>query len=48
MASRMNGYRLKASQAEVEATLTVLSVAAGDITEEEFATWIREHAVKRK
>jgi death-on-curing protein len=47
MASRMNGYRLKASQAEAEATLTVLS-AAGDITEEEFATWIREHAVKRK
>lgn len=42
----LNGYRLQASQAE--ATMTVLSLAAGDITEEEFAAWIREHAVKRK
>ncbi|MBG9390150.1 type II toxin-antitoxin system death-on-curing family toxin [Caenimonas aquaedulcis] len=42
----LNGFRLQASQAD--ATLTMLSVAAGDITEDEFAAWIREHVVKRK
>ena len=42
----LNGYRLVASQAE--ATMTVLSLAAGDINEDEFASWIREHATKRK
>lgn len=42
----LNGHRLNVSQAE--ATMTVLSLAAGDITEEEFAAWIREHAAKRK
>lgn len=41
----LNGFRLNASQAD--ATLTVLGLAAGDVNEEEFATWIRAHAVKR-
>lgn len=41
----LNGYRLRASQAE--ATLTMLALAAGDITEAEFAAWIRDHAAKR-
>jgi len=41
----LNGYRLRATQAE--ATLTVLGLAAGDITEPEFARWIREHIVKK-
>jgi death on curing protein len=41
----LNGYRLRATQAE--ATLTVLAAAAGDITESELAAWIREHAVKK-
>ena len=41
----LNGYRLKATQ--VEATLTMLSVAASEIDEERFAKWIRTHLVKR-
>jgi death-on-curing protein len=41
----LNGYRLKATQ--VEATLTMLSVAASEIDEERFAEWIRTHLVKR-
>ncbi|MEO6292606.1 MAG: type II toxin-antitoxin system death-on-curing family toxin [Burkholderiaceae bacterium] len=41
----LNGYRLQTSQ--TDATLTVLALAAGDITEEEFAAWIRVHAVKK-
>lgn len=41
----LNGYRLQAAQAD--ATLTMLAVAAGDITEAEFAAWIRSHAVKK-
>jgi death on curing protein len=41
----LNGYRLQASQAD--ATLTVLALAASDITEAEFAAWIRRHAVKK-
>jgi death-on-curing protein len=36
-----NGFRLKTTQ--VDATLTMLGVAAGDISEAEFATWLREH-----
>ena len=39
----LNGYRLKVSQAE--ATLTMLAVAAGDLSEEAFAAWLRAHAV---
>ena len=41
----LNGYRLQATQAD--ATLTVLRLAAGDISEAEFAAWIRLHAVKK-
>jgi death-on-curing protein len=42
----LNGYRLKATQAD--ATLTMLAVASGDIDEAEFAAWLRTHAAKRK
>ena len=41
----LNGYRLQASQAE--ATITMLLVATGDITEEAFADWLRLHAHKK-
>ena len=41
----LNGYRLRATQAE--ATLTMLAVAGSEITESEFAAWIREHAHQR-
>ena len=41
----LNGHRLQASQAD--ATLTKLAVAAGDITEAEFAQWLRSHIVPR-
>ncbi len=41
----LNGYRLVATQAE--ATLTMLGVAAGEIEEEAFAAWIREHSHPR-
>jgi death on curing protein len=41
----LNGYRLRATQAE--ATLTMLAVAGSEITETEFAAWIREHARTR-
>ena len=39
----LNGYRLEATQAE--ATLTMLAVATGDLTEDQFASWLRAHAV---
>jgi death on curing protein len=41
----LNGYRLQASQAE--ATLTVLGLAAGEISESAFATWLRRCAIPR-
>ena len=41
----LNGFRLKASQAD--ATLTMLSVAAGDIDEDTFAAWLRQHGHQR-
>ena len=41
----LNGYRLVAAQAD--ATLTMLTVAAGDMDEPAFAAWIREHSRKR-
>lgn len=41
----LNGYRLVASQAD--ATLAVFGLAAGDVSEEEFARWIRENARTR-
>ena len=40
---RLNGYQLVADDASK--VLTMLAVAAGEITETEFATWIRQHAV---
>ena len=41
----LNGYRLNASQAD--ATITVLGLAAGDLTESKFANWLRAHAATR-
>ena len=41
---RLNGYKLVADDASK--VLTMLAVAAGDISESEFAAWIRQHAVK--
>jgi death-on-curing protein len=38
----LNGYRLQTSQAD--ATLTVLSLAAGELSEADFAAWLRRHA----
>ncbi len=42
----LNGYRLAATQAE--ATVAVLSLAAGELDEVEFAGWLRGHLVPRK
>ncbi len=41
----LNGHRLVADQ--VDATLTMLAVAAGTLDEAHFATWIRQHTVPR-
>jgi death-on-curing protein len=41
----LNGYRLRATQ--VEATLTMLAVAASEIDEQAFARWIRDHSEPR-
>ncbi len=41
----LNGYRLQAAQAD--ATLTMLAVAAGDLSEDDFAAWLRQHAVRK-
>jgi death on curing protein len=41
----LNGYRLTATQAD--ATLTVLGLAAGDVSEEAFAGWLRQHIQKK-
>ena len=41
----VNGYRLNASQ--TEATIAILAVATGDMNEDEFAVWLREHAAPR-
>ena len=41
----INGFRLNASQPD--ATLTMLSVASGDMSEAEFARWIRANSVSR-
>jgi len=38
---RLNGYDLIATDADC--VLTMLAVAAGDITEDEFAAWLRQH-----
>jgi len=42
----LNGYRLIASQ--IDATQTMLAVAAGELNEAGFATWIRQNSKKRK
>ena len=41
----LNGYKLNATQ--VDATLTMLALAAGEIDEQSFAGWIRKNAVQR-
>jgi death-on-curing protein len=41
----LNGQRLRVSQ--VEATLTMLAVASGEINEASFADWIRTHIEPR-
>ena len=41
----LNGYKLTVSQAD--ATMTVFSVAAGEMNEAGFAGWLRRHCVKR-
>ena len=41
----VNGYKLTASQADT--TRTMLTVAAGDLTEDTFAAWLRQHARRR-
>ena len=41
----LNGYRLQTSQAD--ATLTVLGLAAGEVSESEFANWLRHCAFAR-
>lgn len=38
----LNGYRLRTTQAD--ATITMLGLAAGDISEADFAAWLRRHA----
>ena len=42
----LNGYRLDATQAD--ATITMLAVATGDITEDAFADWLRVHSHKKQ
>jgi death-on-curing protein len=41
---RLNGYRLTASQPE--ATQTILMLAAGDLSEEALATWVRSQMMR--
>lgn len=41
----LNGHRLRATQ--VDATLTMLAVAAGDISEKVLSQWIRDHMEPR-
>ena len=42
---RLNGCQLAAGDADC--VLTMLAVAAGDITEDEFAAWLRAHNVAK-
>ena len=41
----LNGYRLRATQ--VDATLTMLAVAAGEISQKGLSQWIRDHMERR-
>lgn len=43
---RLNGFSLQASDADC--VLTMLAVAAGDISEDDFAAWLRKHTAKRQ
>ncbi len=48
-ATRTNSWpahRLVTTQ--VDATLTILALAAGDLSEDEFAHWLRNHIPPRK
>lgn len=40
-----NGYALEADQGDV--TRTILALAAGDLTEDQLAEWVRAHMVAR-
>ncbi|MFT3779893.1 MAG: type II toxin-antitoxin system death-on-curing family toxin [Ottowia sp.] len=42
----LNGWRLQATQ--VEATRTMLALAAGDLPEDAFADWLRQHIQPRQ
>lgn len=42
---RLNGWRLEVDDADC--VFTMLAVATGDITEDEFAAWLRAHASLR-
>ncbi len=42
----LNGHRLVTTQ--VDATLTILALAAGDLSEDEFAHWLRTHIQPRQ
>ena len=41
----LNGWQLLVTDSDC--VLTMLAVASGDITEEEFAAWLRAHVVKK-
>ncbi len=41
----LNGFRLTASQ--VDATRSILSLAASELSEEQFAEWVRKNVVTR-
>ena len=41
----LNGWRLTASQADT--TLAMLSLAAGELSEDDFASWLRRHSAPR-
>lgn len=41
----LNGYELTADDAQC--VITMLGVAAGELTEEAFAAWLRQHCSKR-
>jgi death on curing protein len=41
----LNGFRLQATDTEI--ILKIFALAAGDVTEDQLATWIRDHMVVR-
>jgi death-on-curing protein len=42
----LNGYELHATDAE--AVAEILGLAAGDVSEESLASWIRQHSTRRR